>query len=82
MPSGKELIELVDKAIEKYPEAFEAMLEFERTKKLPRPQTKERINFTVDRKLIIKLREYAVRKNQKMSSIVEGLLQEKLAKPF
>ncbi len=82
MLSGKRLIELADKAIKEHPEAFEAMLEFERTKKLPRPQTKERVNFTLDRNLIRRLREHSRKKNQKMSNLIEELIKEKLAKPF
>ena len=78
MLSGKELIKLVDKAIEEHPEAFEAMLEFERTKKLPRPSHKERLNFTLDRNLIMKFREYTKKKNQKMSNVIEELIKEKL----
>lgn len=52
MPSGKRFVKLVDKIIKEHPEAFEAMLEFERTKKLPRPQYKERVNFTLDKDLV------------------------------
>jgi len=82
MQSGKELIKLVDKVIEEHPEAFEAMLEFERTKRLPRPSYKERVNFTLDRNLIKKLREYSKQKNQKMSNIIEESIKEKLKQKF
>lgn len=47
--SGKEFVKLASKVIEEHLEAFEAVLEFERTKKIPRPSYKERINFTLDR---------------------------------
>ncbi len=78
MLSGKEFVKLAKEAIREHPEAFEAMLEFERTKKLPRLQYKERVNFTLDRSLIKKLREYAKEKNQKMSNIIEELLGKSL----
>lgn len=77
MLSGKELIKYVDIAIKKHPEAFEAMLEFERTKKLPRPKYKERINFTLDKNLVRQFRIYAKSRNQKMSNIVEELIRLK-----
>ncbi len=78
MASDKKFISFVDKVIEKHPEAFEAMLEFERTKKLPRPSYKERVNFTLDRNLIKNLREYSRQKNQKMSNLIEELIRGKL----
>lgn len=78
MVADKKFISFVDKVIEKHPEAFEAMLEFERTKKLPRPSYKERVNFTLDRNLIKNLREYSRKKNQKMSNLIEELIREKL----
>mgnify|MGYP001600796263 CR=1 FL=1 len=78
MQSGKEFLKLAREAIEEHPEAFEAMLEFERTKKLPKPQNKERLNFTLNRNIIKKLRKYAKEQNQKLSNIVEKLIEEKL----
>ena len=75
---GKELVKLAKEAIREHPEAFEAMLEFERTKKLPRLQCKERVNFTLDRNLIKQLREYAREKNKKMSNIIEELLRKSI----
>ncbi len=80
MLSGKEFVKLARKIIKEHPEAFEAMLEFERTKKLPRPNYKERVNFTLDRNIIKKLREYSRQKNQKMSNIIEEALEEKIKK--
>lgn len=80
MVSGKEFVKIAKKIIAQHPEAFEAMLEFERTGKLPRPQYKERVNFTLDRNLIRELREYVREKNQKMSNLIEELLREKINK--
>ena len=84
MLRGKKLIKLVDMVVKKHPEAFEAMLEFERTRKLPRPSYKERVNFTLNKNLIKDFRKYTKTKNQKMSNLLEDLIREKLKKqkPF
>ncbi|MEK6861073.1 MAG: hypothetical protein AABY07_03815 [Nanoarchaeota archaeon] len=42
MVSGKELVRLAKEAIKEHPEMFEALLEFERTGKLPKPNYKIR----------------------------------------
>ena len=78
MQSGKEFLRLVDKVITKHPEAFEAMLEFERTKKLTRPSYKQIVNFTLDRKTVAKLREYSKVNNKKMSNIIEEFIEKEL----
>jgi len=76
MLSGNEFAKLADKVIEKHPEAFEAMLEFERTKKLPRLQYKERVNFTIDFDLFKKFRNYCRTKGVKMSNEIEKLIRK------
>jgi len=76
MLSGNEFVKLADKVIEKHPEAFEAMMEFERTKKLPKLKYKERVNFTIDSDLFKKFRRYCEEKGMKMSNEVEKLIKE------
>lgn len=78
MVSGKELVKLAKEAIKEHPEAFEALMEFERTGKLPKPNYKIRANFTIDSKLLRKFREYCRQKGMKMSSILEKHIEEEL----
>ena len=38
--------------IARYPEVFESLLEFERTKKIPKLYRRKRLNITIDEKII------------------------------
>lgn len=78
MLSGKEFVKLSEKIIKGNPEAFEALLEFERTKKLPRLNYKERVNFTIDSKLLKKFRLHCKKHNLKMSTKIESLIDESI----
>ena len=78
MLSGKELVKLGKEAIKEHPEAFEALLEFERTGKLPKTNYKVRANFTIDAKLLRRFRDYCKNKGMKMSSILEKHIEEEL----
>jgi len=78
MLSGKELVRLAKEAIREHPEAFEALLEFERTGKLPKLEYKIRANFTIGAKLLKKFREYCKRKGMKMSSVLEKHIEEEI----
>ncbi len=66
--------------IKKYPELFEALLEFERTKKLPKMNRKERANFTIDRKVLQEFRNNCRKTGRNMSKVVEQKLLEEIAK--
>ena len=52
MLSDKELLKTTEKLLKEKPEVFEALLEFERTGKLPKLNYKERANFTIDSELL------------------------------
>lgn len=78
MLSGKELVGYTEKAIKEHPELFEALLEFERTKKLPRLKYKIRANFTIDSELLKQFREYCRKKGMKMSTKIEQFIEETL----
>ncbi len=78
MASGKELVKLAKESIKEHPEAFEALMEFERTGKLPKPNYKVRANFTIDAKLLRKFREYCRQKGMKMSAILGKHIEEEL----
>ncbi len=80
MLSGKELVKAAKEAIKEHPEAFEALLEFERTGKLPKVDYKTRANFTIDARLLRKFREYCRSRGMKMSSIIEKHIEEEFKK--
>ena len=65
--------------IREHPEAFEALLEYERTKKLPKLSYKERANFTIDSTLLRKFRAYCKEKGLNMSRLVEKHLKEEMS---
>jgi uncharacterized protein (DUF4415 family) len=77
MQSSK-LVKYAKEAVEEHPEMFEALLEFERTGKLPKPNPKERVNFTIDAKLIRSFRAYCRERGYKMSSLVEKCIEKEL----
>lgn len=78
MVSGKEIVRLAKRIIKEQPEAFEALLEFERTGKLPKVGYKTRANFTIDAALLRRFREYCRQKGMKMSAVLEKHIKEEL----
>lgn len=66
------------KIIRENPEYFEALVEFEKTKKLPRLNYKKRANFTFDAKLLKEFREYCRERRLNMSNILEKHIKEEL----
>lgn len=66
--------------IKEHPEYFEALTEFERTKKLPKFSYKKRVNFTIDSDLLRKFREYCRVNGYKMSTLLEKFIHEKINK--
>ncbi len=79
MSSGK-VAETAIKIIKRNPEYFEALVEFEKTGRLPKIAYKERVNFTIDADLVRKFRIYCQKNSMKMSSKIEQLLREELKK--
>ena len=79
MQSGK-VAETAIKIIKRNPEYFEALVEFEKTGRLPKIAYKERVNFTIDADLVRKFRIYCQKNSMKMSSKIEQLLREELKK--
>ena len=77
MPSS-EIVEMAKKAARENPEAFEALLEFERTGKLRKLKYKERVNFTIDTEIMRKFRSYCKRKGFKMSTLLENLIMKNI----
>ena len=74
----KKFIQTAKTIINRNPEVFEALLEFERTHKLPKLRRKERVNFTIDSDLIRNFREYCQKNQKVMSKIIEKKILEEL----
>ncbi len=68
-------VEIAKDSVKKHPEMFEALLEYERTGKLPKPNPKERANFTIDAKLLRQYRAYCRAKGYKMSARIEKFIE-------
>lgn len=75
----KKFIETANKIIKNNPEVLEALMEFERKKKLPKLSKKKRVNFTIDTDLMRKFQAYAVKHHTVMSKLVEKKIAEILA---
>ena len=75
---SKKVIEISRKLTREHPEYFEALLEFERTKKLPKLSYKERANFTLDADMLREFRTYCQKKGYKMSNVLEKLINKEI----
>jgi hypothetical protein len=57
---------------------FEALLDFERTKRVPKLNRKARANFTIDSNLYHEFRREAQRRGLQMSNVIEASIRERL----
>ena len=64
--------------IKEHPQVFEALAEFDRTRKMPKTIYRERINVTIDSTLIRKFKRYAQENNLNMSRVIEKHIKEEL----
>ena len=78
MPSYNVL--LARKIINKYPEVFESLLEFERTKKIPKLYKRKRFNITIDENILREFKKYCETKNINMSRFLEKKIRDILTK--
>ena len=76
--SSNEPLERARRLIRKNQDVFDALLEYERTKKLPKLKRKTRIDVTVDRDLLREFRRLAPSHGAKLSPIVEMRLREQV----
>ena len=74
MLSDKGILEKAKKAIKERPELFQALLEFERTGKLPKLGYKKRANFTIDEDVLRNFRSYCKTQGYNMSAKIEQLI--------
>ena len=73
-----EFVKRAKKIIRQNPEVFEALLEFERTKKLPKTVYRERINLTIDVNLLKKFKQYCRENSINMSRLIEKHMKKDL----
>ena len=76
--SGKKFVELAKKNIKENPEIFDALLELERTGKVPKFTKKERIDITIDNEILRKFRTYCEKNKLKISNIIEKLMEKQI----
>jgi len=66
--------------IGKYPEVFDSLLEFEKTKKLPKLYRRKRLNITIDENLLRDFKSDCQKKNINMSRLMESFMIEFMRK--
>lgn len=69
-------VKRANKLINKYPEVFESLLEFERTKKLPKLYRRKRLNITIDENILRDFKDYCEKKHINMSRLLEEKMAE------
>lgn len=72
------VFEIAMKLPKKMPEAFKALEEYDKTRKLKRWGNKMRVNFTIDPTLYRGFREYCQKRGYKMSTLIEKAIKDKL----
>lgn len=80
MLSDEKLIQITDRLLKEQPEIFEALLEAERTKRVPKFTYKRRYNFTLDPELMRKFKASCDRQSVKMSTRIEQLMRREIEK--
>jgi hypothetical protein len=77
MPSGKYLA-TARRLIRANPDLFEALVEFEHTRRMPKLGRKVHVDFTLDADLVRELRREAAKRGLKMSPVVEQLVRNQV----
>ncbi|MCK5283588.1 MAG: hypothetical protein KAK00_09365 [Nanoarchaeota archaeon] len=67
---------MAKKLIADYPEVFESLLEFERTKKIPKLYRRKRLNITIDENTLRDFKSYCENRNINMSRLIERKITE------
>jgi len=80
MSYNSQILQIAKRIIKENPEYFEALVEFERTKKLPKLQYKQRANFTIDSELLRKFRLHCQKHGYKMSTMLENCIRKEINK--
>jgi hypothetical protein len=78
--SSSEFVATARRIIRENPEVFEALLEYERTKRLPKTSYRERVNLTIDSSLLRRFKRHCGERNLNMSRLVEKYMKDELRK--
>lgn len=73
-------VEGIRKIVNKYPEVFESLLEFERTRKIPKLYRRKRLNITIDENILRDFKAYSRDKNINISRFLEKKMIEEMKK--
>ena len=76
--SSSQVLKKIDRIIKENPRAFDALIEFEKTGKLPKTVYRERINLTIDANLLSKFKKYCKENSYNMSGLIEKHIKEEL----
>lgn len=76
--SSSRFLQEARKIIRQHPGVFDALMEYEKTRKLPKTIYRERINLTIDENILKKFKEYCRQKNINMSKLIESHIKEEL----
>ena len=77
MPSN-EYVQHALKVIKENPQVFEALEEYDRTRKLPKTVYRERINLTIDATILRKFKRYAQERGLNMSRVAEKYMKREM----
>ena len=73
-----EFLQTFRKIHREYPEVFDALEEYDRTRRLRKLSYKERANFTVDARILRSFRSYCQAQGFNMSKLLENFMKEKV----
>ena len=73
-----EFLQTFRKIYREYPEVFDALEEYDRTRRLRKLSYKERANFTVDSRILRTFRTYCKTHGHNMSKLLENFMKEKV----
>ncbi len=77
MPENK-FVHYALNAIQQHPQVFEALAEYDRTRKLPKTVYRERINVTINTDILRQFKHYARQKGLNVSRLVEEYFKQEL----
>lgn len=76
MPS--KFLERAKRVIREHRRVFEALEEYDRTRKMPRTVYRERINLTINGDLLKRFRRHSQEKGLNMSRVIESYIKKEL----
>lgn len=79
MPDS-EFLSTLKRIVRENPDAFEALEEYDRTRRLRKISYKTRANFTIDSAILRRFRSYCAENGYNMSKVLENHIKEELRK--